>query len=96
MFIAGKCGAVKNATMASHPSLSDARFTVKCNNNWIYGKRQRGVLYTLLALFIHLPARGRDAPVRVSSIHRSLHIRRKGPKFGNLESGAGDINWCPG
>ena len=95
MFIAGKCGAVKNVTMASHSSLFQT--LVLQLNATIIGFMGRGKEEYTALLFIHLPARGRDALVRVSPIQCSVHITdAKDPSLAIRKSGAWDINWCPG
>ena len=64
MFIAGKCGAFKNVTMASHSSLFQT-LVLQLNAIIIGFMGLCKEEYTAL-LFIHLPARGRDLLVRVS------------------------------
>ena len=91
MFIAGKCGAVKNVTMASHSSLFQT-LVLQLNATIIGFMGWCKEEYTAL-LFIHLPVRGRDALVRVSPIHIT---DAKDPSLAIRKSGAWDINWCPG
>lgn len=79
MFIAGKCGAVKNVTMASHSSLSSQTLILQLNATIIGFMGRSKEEYTGI-IYSSPTARGNSEGQPCSA-----QIRLKGPTFGRAQ-----------